>query len=59
MDWRSYLLSGHIISILLLKLIAMNEASDALEEAAKRQLISIRDTKKNKSKIISQQYVVR
>ncbi len=35
-----------ILSILLLKSIATNEASDALEEAAKRQLISIRDTKK-------------
>jgi len=35
-----------ILSVFLLKSIATNEASDALEEAAKRQLISIRDTKK-------------
>jgi len=35
-----------ILSILLLKSIATEEASDALQEASKRQLVSIRDTKK-------------
>ncbi|MDH5370663.1 MAG: HAMP domain-containing protein, partial [Gammaproteobacteria bacterium] len=35
-----------VVAIFLLKNIATNDASAALEDAAKRQLISIRDTKK-------------